>query len=182
MLSQSAHLWRTKNEKTITIVSALYLADASCEPQPCYGEDPWLSSKGRTMGVGKAILCSQGPSSIVWSKNGPCCRTIAYFVGRKKRGGFDLIKYVSNSINLRESLGGVCLFWNLSWNLSYNLSWNLSCWKKILKKVMVSHNFCQAHLLEVGLTQILGDHETLFIISHIGLHVDCSSMKSSLNL
>ena len=63
----------------------------SQEPWPCNGEDPWLSSKGRTMGVGKAVLCSHGPSSIVWSENGPCCRTIAYFVGRSKRGGFGSI-------------------------------------------------------------------------------------------
>ena len=55
----------------------------SQEPWPCNGEDPWLSSK--------AIICSHGPSSIVWSENGPCCGTIAYFVGGKKRGGFDLI-------------------------------------------------------------------------------------------
>ena len=46
----------------------------------------WLSSKGHTMGVGKAILCSQWPSSIVWSENGACCRAIAYFVGGKKEG------------------------------------------------------------------------------------------------
>jgi hypothetical protein len=45
-----------------------------------------LSSNGRTMGVGKAILCSHGPSSILWFENGPCCNTIAYFVGGKKKG------------------------------------------------------------------------------------------------
>jgi hypothetical protein len=45
---------------------------------------------------------------------------------------------------------------------------------------MVSRNFCQAHLQEVGLTKILGDHETLFIVRHVGLHVDFSSMKPSL--
>ena len=36
------------------------------------------------MGVGKAILGSQGPSSIVWSENRPCCGTNAYFVGWKE--------------------------------------------------------------------------------------------------
>ena len=50
----------------------------SQEPCPCNGEDPCLSSKGRTMGVGKGILCSLGPSSIVWSENEPCCGTITY--------------------------------------------------------------------------------------------------------
>jgi hypothetical protein len=36
--------------------------------------------------------------------------------------------------------------------------------------------------MEVGLTQIPGDHETSFIVRHVGLHVDFSSMKSSLDL
>ena len=74
------------------------------------------------MGVGKVVLCSHGPSSIVWSENGPCCRTIGYVVGRKKRRGFDVIQYVSKSTNLRALLGGVCMSWNIYWNLSYNLS------------------------------------------------------------
>jgi hypothetical protein len=56
----------------------------SQEPWPCNGEDPWLSFKGHTMGVGIAVLCSHGPSSIVWSENGPCCGTIVCFVGGKR--------------------------------------------------------------------------------------------------
>ena len=47
---------------------------------------------------------------------------------------------------------------------------------------MVTWNFHQAHLQEVGPTQIPGDHETLSIVRHVGLHVDFSSMKSSLGL
>ena len=47
---------------------------------------------------------------------------------------------------------------------------------------MVSRNLCQAHLLVVGLTKILWDHETLSIVYHVELHVDFSSMKSSLGL
>ena len=43
------------------------------------------------MGVGKVVLCSHGPSSIVRSENGPCCGTIAYFVGGNR--GKDLVKY-----------------------------------------------------------------------------------------
>ena len=43
--------------------------------------------------------------------------------------------------------------------------------KKILKKVMVSRNLRQAHLLEVSLTKISGDHETLFIVHHVGLFI-----------
>ena len=53
---------------------------------------------------------------------------------------------------------------------------------KILKKVVVSWNLHRAHLLEVGLTKIMGDHETLLKGRHVGLYVDFSSMKSSLNL
>ena len=33
-------------------------------------------------------------------------------------------------------------------------------------------NFSQTHLLEVGLTKIPGDHETLFIVRHVGHDVD----------
>ena len=47
---------------------------------------------------------------------------------------------------------------------------------------MVSENVRQTHLLEVGLTQIPGDHETLSIVRHVGLHVHFSFMKSSLDL
>jgi hypothetical protein len=47
---------------------------------------------------------------------------------------------------------------------------------------MVSRNLREAHLLEVDLTQIMGDHETLSIVRHVGLHVDLSSKKSSLRL
>ena len=36
---------------------------------------------------------------------------------------------------------------------------------------MVSRNLSQAHLLEVSLTKIPGDHETLSKICHVGLHV-----------
>jgi hypothetical protein len=105
----------------------------SQEPWPCNGEDLWLSSKGRTMGVGKAIICNHGPSSIVWSENGPCCGTIAYLVGGKEvRIWFNIISF--NFINLREIFGGVCqswnILWNIIWNLPWNMSWNLSCWKK----------------------------------------------------
>jgi hypothetical protein len=47
---------------------------------------------------------------------------------------------------------------------------------------MVSHNLRQAHLLEVGLTKMLGDHEALSTVRHVGLHADLSSMKSYLGL
>ena len=33
-----------------------------------------------------------------------------------------------------------------------------------------------------GLLEFVGDHETLSIVRHVGLHVDFSSMKSSLGL
>jgi hypothetical protein len=36
---------------------------------------------------------------------------------------------------------------------------------------MVSQNLRQTHLLEGGLTKIMGDHETLSIVCHVGLHV-----------
>jgi hypothetical protein len=47
---------------------------------------------------------------------------------------------------------------------------------------MVSRNFCQTHLLEEGLTQILVDHAPLSIVRHVGLHVDFSSTNFLLGL
>jgi hypothetical protein len=47
---------------------------------------------------------------------------------------------------------------------------------------MVSRNLREVHLLEVGLTKIPGDYETLSIVRHVGLHIDFSSTKSSLGL
>ena len=81
---------------------------------------------------------------------------------QKKRGGFGLIYYVSNSINLRELLGGACL----SWNMFYNLPAICHVEKK---QVTVFRNSEK-------------NHETLSIIRHVGFHVNFSSMKSSLDL
>ena len=84
----------------------------SQEPWPCNVEDPWLSSKGHTMGVGKAILGSHGPSSIFWSDNGPCCGTIVYFVGGK--GEEDLVQYNMSQIYKFERTTWWCLStWNM---------------------------------------------------------------------
>ena len=66
----------------------------SQQPWPCNGEDPWLSSKGCTMGVGKVILGSHGPLkhsakwewTMLWDRNDRCI-----FYWRKKRGWFGLI-------------------------------------------------------------------------------------------
>ena len=38
---------------------------------------------------------------------------------------------------------------------------------KKYKKITVSQNLRQAHLLEVGLTKVLGDHDTLCIVCHV---------------
>ena len=56
----------------------------------------------------------------------------------------------------------------------------------MLEKILKNHglpNLRQAHhLLEVGLATIPGDHDTLSIVRHVGLHVDFSSVKFSLDL
>ena len=54
----------------------------------------------------------------------------------------------------------------------------------MLEKILKNHCLPKfaLDLLEVGLTKIPGDHETLSIVRHVGLHVDFSSMKSSLGL
>ena len=102
-------------------------------PWPCSGEDHWLSSKGRPMGVGKAVLCSHGPSSIVWSENGPCCRTIAYFVGEKEG------RIWLNIICLNLYQFEIATWWCLSilesdHGICHEMCpENLSCWENILK-------------------------------------------------
>ena len=130
-------------------------------PWPCNGEDLWLSSKGCTMGVGKAVLGSHGSSSIVWSENGPCCGTIAYFVGGKR--GEDLVSYnMSQTLPIRENY--LVVFINIILHGLYSkirleirseifLESALPTGeKKNLFLIMVSRNLRQAHLLEVGLT------------------------------
>jgi hypothetical protein len=54
--------------------------------------------------------------------------------------------------------------------------------EKNIKKIMVSRNFRQTHLLEVGLTKIPVDHAPLSIVRHVGLHVDFSSTNFFLGL
>jgi hypothetical protein len=68
----------------------------------------------------------------------------------------------------------------LEYSLQYVLKFVML--EKYIKKVMVSQNLRHTHLLEVGLTKIPGDHETLPIVRHKRLHIDFSSMKSSLSL
>ena len=48
---------------------------------------------------------------------------------------------------------------------------------KNIRKIMVSLNLHQADLLEVVLPKIPGDHETLFIVRHVGLHVNFLSIS-----
>ena len=56
---------------------------AKLRPWPC-GEGPWFSTTGCNMNIGIAILCSHMLSSIVWSENEPCWKTIAYSIGEKR--------------------------------------------------------------------------------------------------
>ena len=48
--------------------------------------------------------------------------------------------------------------------------------------VMICRNFRQAYLFKVGLMQILAKHKILFILCHVGLHIDFLSMKFDFNL
>ena len=104
----------------------------SQEPwRPCNGEDSWLS-KGHTMGVGKANLCSHGPSSIVSSENGPCCGTIAYFVGKKE--GMIWFDKICLKLNQLKRITWWCLsVLEAIMEYACNLSWNMSSWKKRIK-------------------------------------------------
>ena len=130
----------------------------SQEPWPCNGEDPWLSSKGHTMCVGKAIICSLGPSRIVWSENGPCCGTIAYFVGGKEG------RIWSNIICLKL------------YQLKRILWWCLSFLESVMEAAL--QYVMKSILLEKILTKSWSPG--IFVIPtswthHVGLHVDFSS-------
>ena len=88
-----------------------------------------------------------------------------------------MIQYVSNFINLRESLGGVCL--------SVLESILESDVQSVMKYNMLENCIKRSHglpKLALGLTKIPGHHETLSIVRHVGLHVDFPFMKSSLGL
>ena len=130
----------------------------SQEPWPCNGEDPWFSSKGRTMGVGRVVLGSHGTSSIVWSESGPCCETIAYFVGGK--GGEDLVSYsMSQTLRIWENYLVILVSHGIYYKICYEICPEFVMleyfYKKYIKKplkIMVSRNLRQAHLLEVGMT------------------------------
>ena len=63
------------------------------------------------MGAGKATLCSRPLKCELRIDH--VARPLHIMLA-EKRGGFGLIQYVSNSIKLRESPGGVCLSHNLS--------------------------------------------------------------------
>ena len=117
----------------------------SQEPWLCNGEDPWLSSKGRTMGVGKLVLCSHGPSSIVWIENGPCCMTIAYFVGGKE--GRIWFNVICLKLYQFKRITWWCLF-VLEFVLEFAPQYVML--GKIFEKIMVPENFRHAHLQEVG--------------------------------
>ena len=115
------------------------------------------------MGVGKVVSCSHGPSNIVWSENGPCCGTIAFFVGMKRK---ERIWFKKICLNLYK-------FERTTWRCLSLLKSALQfvMFEKILK-VTVSRNLRQTHLLEVDLTKTPGDHKTLSTIRHVGFHVD----------
>ena len=82
------------------------------------------------------------------------------FCWQKKKRGFGLIHFVSNSINLRELLDGVCLSWNLPCNLSY--------WKKNIKKSYGLPKFA----LDLPLRGIITiNHETLSIVCHVDFFI-----------
>ena len=72
------------------------------EPWPCNGEDPWLSSKGCTMDVGKAVLCSLGPSkhSVKWEWT--MLRDHYIFVG-EKRGDNSVHYNMSQTLSIWEN-------------------------------------------------------------------------------
>ena len=131
------------------------------------------------MGVGKAVLCSHMPSSIVWSENGSCCGTIAYFVARIRRE--DLVQYtMSQTLSIWHNylVVFVCrgIYHGVCSRICLAICHEIYHVGTKIKKFMVSQILCQAHPLKVSLTKIPRDHEPLSLIHHVGLHVGLSSI------
>ena len=99
------------------------------------------ASKGCTMGVGKAVLGSHGTSSKVWRENGPCCWTIAYFVGGKREE--DSVSYnMSQTPPIWENYLVVFVSPRIYSKICPEI------YPSILNKTLKKH-LRQAHLLEV---------------------------------
>ena len=63
----------------------------------------------------------------------------------------------------------------VSFGICYGICPEICRVGKNTKKIMLSRNSRQTHLLEVGLTQIQVDRAPLSIVRHVGLHVDFSA-------
>ena len=75
---------------------------------PCKGSSNFTPN---VIALGHGQGCSTNKHSFLLI--GPWCGTIAYFVGGKEgRIWFNIV--ISNSTNLRELLGGICMSLNLS--------------------------------------------------------------------
>ena len=74
-------IWKKMHLSNDEIMRLRTTPHKSQGPWPWNSEGLWLSSKGRTMGVGLPILCEDGFSNTVWSENGPC-----YILLVEKRG------------------------------------------------------------------------------------------------
>ena len=112
----------------------------SQEPRPCNGEDPWLSSKVHTMGVGKSRYRQSRilKHNVKWEWT--MLRDHCMFCWREKEG--------------RIWFNIICL---KLYQFERTTRWCLSVMESalkfvMLKKIMVSRNLRQAHLLEVDMT------------------------------
>ena len=74
-------IWKKMHLSNDEIMRLRTTPHKSQGPWPWNSEGLWLSSKGRTMGVGLPILREDGFSNTVWSENGPC-----YILLVEKRG------------------------------------------------------------------------------------------------
>ena len=112
-------------------------------PWPCDGECPWLPSKGRTMGV--------GPSSIVWSENGPCWGTIVYFIGGKRGATLPLYTF---TVVYRFSSFLLVLYW---WEKKEEH--DESSWEKREDSYYIDFILVVAHVLDMQVLALNGGWE-----------------------
>ena len=108
--------------------------------------------------------------------------------------GFEYFKHLQVSSKLQANSQvichqSICLVdkWNLRFTLG-PLHTLARGYDHVIVRAFDSHPkghtiaiiLCHAYLLEVGMTQKSTDHETLFLICHVGIRVDFSSMIISL--
>jgi hypothetical protein len=148
---------------------AMATSHMSQEPWPCNGEDFWLIQRPYHGCWETRIMWSRALKHSVKWKWTILQDHIVYFVGGKRE---DLVQYdIFQTLSIWEDYLVAFVCPGIYLRICFVICPEIFHVGKIFKKVMVSHNLRQTHLLEVDLTKIPKDHDTLSKVRHVGLHV-----------